>query len=44
MLSAMAATSRLMITEAERRFAVRVRVAVPPAGFGERLNRIAIKK
>jgi len=40
MLSAMAASSRLMITEAERRFAVRVRVAIPPAGLGERLNRM----
>jgi hypothetical protein len=36
----MAASSRLMITEAEHRFAVRVRVAIPPAGFGERLNRV----
>jgi hypothetical protein len=31
---------RAAIIEAERRFAVRVRVAVPPAGFGERLNRM----
>jgi hypothetical protein len=36
----MAASSRLMITEAERRFPMRVWVAVPPAGFGERLNRM----
>jgi hypothetical protein len=36
----MAASSRLMITEAERRFPVRVRVAIPPRGFGERLNRM----
>ena len=36
----MAAKSRLMITEADRRFPVRVRVAVPPNGFGERLNRM----
>jgi hypothetical protein len=35
----MAARSRLMITEAERRFPVRVKVAVPPAGFGERFTR-----
>jgi hypothetical protein len=38
----MAASSRLMITEGERRFPVRVRVAVPPAGFGERLNRMHV--
>lgn len=30
----MAASSRLMIAEAERRFAVRVRVAVPDCEFG----------
>lgn len=36
----MAASSKLMITEAERRFPVRVRVATPPTGFGERLNRM----
>jgi hypothetical protein len=34
----MAASSRLMIIEAERRFPVRLRVAVPPNGFGTRLN------
>ncbi len=34
----MAASSRLMITEAERRFPVRIVVAVPPGGFGQRLN------
>jgi hypothetical protein len=35
----MAANSRLMITETERRFPVRVRVTVPPpAGVGERLT------
>jgi hypothetical protein len=34
----MAASSRLMIVEAERRFSVRIRVAVPIGGFGERLN------
>jgi hypothetical protein len=33
----MAASSRPMITEAERQFPVRV---VPSAGFGERLNRM----
>jgi hypothetical protein len=36
----MAASARLMITEAERRFLVRVRVAIPSGGFGERLNRM----
>jgi hypothetical protein len=39
-LNTMAASSRLMITKAERRFPVRVRVGVPSAGFGERLNRL----
>jgi hypothetical protein len=28
------------LTEAERRFPVRVKVAIPPAVFGERLNRV----
>jgi hypothetical protein len=32
----MAASSKLMIGEAERRFPVRVRIAVPPEGFGGR--------
>jgi hypothetical protein len=27
-----------MISEAERRFAVRIKIAVPGGGFGERLN------
>lgn len=37
----MAASSRLMITtEAERRFAVRVKVAVPRMRLGDRLNRM----
>jgi hypothetical protein len=36
----MAASSKLMITAAERRFPVRVRVAVPPRGFGSQLNTI----
>ena len=35
-----AASSRLMIGEAERRFPVRVRVAVPPMGLGARLDRM----
>ena len=30
----MAASSRLMIAEAERRFAVRIKIAVPAGGFG----------
>jgi hypothetical protein len=38
MLNGMAASSKLMITKAERRFPVRVRVAIPPTGFGERFN------
>ena len=36
----MAASSKLMIGEAERRFPVRVRVAVPPEGLGTRTDRI----
>ena len=36
----MAANSRLMIGEAERRFPVRLRIAVPPAGLGTRLDQI----
>ena len=36
----MAASSALMIAEAERRFPVRVRVGVPPDGLGLRLERI----
>ena len=36
----MAASSKLMIGEAERRFPVRIRVAVPPAGLGTRLDEI----
>src|SRR5579862_2165362 len=34
----MAASSKLMIGEAERRFPVRVRIAVPPGGLGVRLD------
>ena len=34
----MAASSRLMIGEAERRFPVRIRVAVPPEGLGIRID------
>ncbi len=36
----MAASSRLMIGEAERRFPVRIRIAVPPEGFGSRLDEL----
>ena len=34
----MAASSRFMITEAERRFPVRIRIAVPPEGLGTQLD------
>ncbi len=34
----MAASSRLMIGEAERRFPVRIRIGVPPQGLGGRLD------
>ncbi len=34
----MAASSRFMITEAERRFPVRIRIAVPPEGLGVQLD------
>jgi hypothetical protein len=37
----MAASSKLMIGEAERRFPVRLRIAVPPSGFGARLDELA---
>jgi hypothetical protein len=36
----MAASSKFMITEAERRFPVRVRLAIPVGGLGERLNQM----
>jgi hypothetical protein len=36
----MAASSKLMIGEAERRFPVRIRLALPPGGFGTRLPEI----
>jgi hypothetical protein len=36
----MAASSKLMIGEAERRFPVRIRIAVPPRGLGVRLDAI----
>lgn len=34
----MAASSRFMITEAERRFPARIRIAVPPEGLGRQLD------
>lgn len=36
----MAASSKLMIGEAERRFPVRIRIGVPPNGLGGRLDAI----
>ncbi len=36
----MAASSRLMIGEAERRFPVRIRIAVPAQGLGSRLDEL----
>ena len=36
----MAASSAFMIAEAERRFPVRIRIAVPPDGLGPRLDQI----
>ena len=36
----MAASSGLMIAEAERRFPVRIRIGVPPDGLGPRLDLI----
>ena len=36
----MAASSKLMIGEAERRFPLRIRIAVPPQGLGTRLDEI----
>ncbi|HTT80796.1 MAG TPA: hypothetical protein VMF86_14065 [Stellaceae bacterium] len=37
----MATGSKLLIGEAERRFPVRLRLAVPPDGFGGRLDAMA---
>jgi hypothetical protein len=36
----MAASSKLMVSDAERRFPVRIRIGVPAGGFGERLNQM----
>ena len=38
----MAASSKLMIIEAERRFPVRIRIGVPPSGFGQRYAQITV--
>ena len=34
----MAASSRLMLTEAERKFPARIKMAVPPDGLGRQLD------
>jgi hypothetical protein len=36
----MAANSKLMMMEAERRFPVRIRIGVPPEGLGSRLDQM----
>ena len=36
----MVRTARLAVLEAERRFPVRIKLAVPPTGLGTRLDRI----
>ncbi|HEV8032336.1 MAG TPA: hypothetical protein VGP42_15095 [Stellaceae bacterium] len=36
----MAASSKLMISEAERRFPVRIKLALPSGGLGERLDQM----
>ena len=36
----MAASSKLMIGEAERRFPVRIKMAIPAGGLGRRLTEI----
>jgi hypothetical protein len=36
----MAASSKLMMIEAERRFPVRIRIGVPPEGLGSRLDQM----
>ena len=36
----MAASSKLMITAAERRFPVRIKLGIPVGGLGERLNQM----
>ena len=36
----MAASSKLMIIEAERRFPMRIRIGIPPEGLGARLDQM----
>jgi hypothetical protein len=36
----MAANTKLLLQEAERRYPVRARIAVPTGGLGERLNQM----
>lgn len=38
----MVASSRSLTIEAERRFPVRIRIGIPGAGLGERLNRMHV--
>jgi hypothetical protein len=38
----MAASSKLMLIQAERRFPVRIRIGVPPEGLGSRLDQIRV--
>jgi hypothetical protein len=40
MRNIMAASSKLMMVEAERRFPVRIRIGVPPEGLGGRLDQM----
>ena len=40
----MAASSKLMITEAERRFPVRIRLALPVGGLGKRLRQMPVSQ
>ena len=36
----MAASAKRMVSEAERRFPVRIRIGVPPGGLGQRLDQM----
>jgi hypothetical protein len=36
----MAASAKLMVSEAERRFPVRIRIGVPAGGLGQRLDQM----
>jgi hypothetical protein len=42
MRNMMAASSKLMMIEAERRFPVRIRIGVPPEGLSSRLDRMRV--